>query len=125
MALPRAQENGSASTSILEMRNIAKRFDATQALDDVSLTLYPGEVHALLGENGAGKSTLIKIITGVYQPDRGEILLAGKPVVISSAAEAQRLGVAAIYQEPLLFPDLTVAENIFILSLIHIDAADE
>ena len=114
MALPRTQENGSASTSILEMRNIAKRFDATQALDDVSLTLYPGEVHALLGENGAGKSTLIKIITGVYQPDRGEIQLAGKPVVIGSAAEAQRLGVAAIYQEPLLFPDLTVAENIFI-----------
>ncbi len=114
MALPRTQENGSASTSILEMRNIAKRFDATQALDDVSLTLYPSEVHALLGENGAGKSTLIKIITGVYQPDRGEILLAGKPVVIGSAAEAQRLGVAAIYQEPLLFPDLTVAENIFI-----------
>ena len=114
MALPRTQENGSTSTSILEMRNIAKRFDATQALDDVSLTLYPGEVHALLGENGAGKSTLIKIITGVYQPDRGEILLAGKPVTIGSAAEAQRLGVAAIYQEPLLFPDLTVAENIFI-----------
>ena len=114
MALPRTQDNGSASAPILEMRNIAKRFDATQALDDVSLTLYPGEVHALLGENGAGKSTLIKIITGVYQPDRGEILLAGKPVVIGSAAEAQRLGVAAIYQEPLLFPDLTVAENIFI-----------
>ena len=114
MALPRTQENGSASTSILEMRNIAKRFDATQALEDVSLTLYPGEVHALLGENGAGKSTLIKIITGVYQPDRGEILLAGKPVTIRSAAEAQRLGVAAIYQEPLLFPDLTVAENIFV-----------
>jgi rhamnose transport system ATP-binding protein len=114
MALPRTQNNGAAPAPILEMRNIAKRFDATQALEDVSLTLYPGEVHALLGENGAGKSTLIKIITGVYQPDRGEILLAGKPVVISSAAEAQRLGVAAIYQEPLLFPDLTVAENIFI-----------
>ena len=73
-----------------------------------------GEIHALLGENGAGKSTLIKIITGVYQPDRGEIQLDGKPVAISSAAEAQRLGIAAIYQEPLLFPDLNVAENIFI-----------
>ena len=114
MALPRTQDNGSASAPLLEMRNIAKRFDATQALDDVSLTLYPGEVHALLGENGAGKSTLIKIITGVYQPDRGEILLAGNLVQIPNAAEAQRLGVAAIYQEPLLFPDLTVAENIFI-----------
>ena len=109
-----AAETDPATTPILEMRNIAKRFDATQALEDVSLSLFPGEVHALLGENGAGKSTLIKIITGVHQPDRGEILLAGKPVSIGSAAEAQRLGVAAIYQEPLLFPDLNVAENIFV-----------
>ena len=99
---------------ILEIRGVAKRFDATQALEDVSLTLHAGEIHALLGENGAGKSTLIKIITGVHQPDRGQILLAGRPVTIRSAAEAQRLGVAAIYQEPLLFPDLNVAENIFI-----------
>jgi rhamnose transport system ATP-binding protein len=114
MDLARDPEGDSAPVPILELRNIAKRFDATQALDDVSLALYSGEVHALLGENGAGKSTLIKIITGVYQPDRGEILLAGKPAAIRSAAEAQRLGVAAIYQEPLLFPDLTVAENIFV-----------
>ncbi len=99
---------------ILEIRGVSKRFDATQALEDISLALHPGEIHALLGENGAGKSTLIKIITGVHQPDRGEILLAGQPVTIRSAAEAQRLGVAAIYQEPLLFPDLNVAENIFI-----------
>ena len=99
---------------VLEIRGVAKRFDATQALHDVSLALHAGEIHALLGENGAGKSTLIKIITGVHQPDRGEILLAGRPVTIRSAAEAQRLGVAAIYQEPLLFPDLNVAENIFI-----------
>src|SRR4029453_7156342 len=70
-------DDPSAGTSpILEMRNIAKRFDATQALEDVSLALYSGEVHALLGENGAGKSTLIKIITGVHQPDRGEMVLA-------------------------------------------------
>jgi rhamnose transport system ATP-binding protein len=99
---------------ILEIRGVSKRFDATQALEDVSLALYPAEIHALLGENGAGKSTLIKIVTGVHQPDRGEILLGGRPVTIRSAAEAQRLGVAAIYQEPLLFPDLNVAENIFI-----------
>jgi rhamnose transport system ATP-binding protein len=99
---------------ILEIRAVAKRFDATQALEDVSLALRAGEIQALLGENGAGKSTLIKIITGVHQPDRGQILLAGRPVTIRSAAEAQRLGVAAIYQEPLLFPDLNVAENIFI-----------
>ena len=103
-----------ASGPVLAMRNIAKRFGATQALEDVSLELHPGEVHALLGENGAGKSTLIKIITGVHQPDHGEIQLDGKPVAIRSAAEAQRLGIAAIYQEPLLFPDLNVAENIFI-----------
>ena len=99
---------------ILEIRGVAKRFDATQALEDVSLTLHAGEIHALLGENGAGKSTLIKIVTGVHQPDSGQILLGGQPVTIRSAAEAQRLGVAAIYQEPLLFPDLNVAENIFI-----------
>ncbi|MEP5514704.1 MAG: ATP-binding cassette domain-containing protein, partial [Bauldia litoralis] len=96
----RPAEDGRASVPVLEMRNIAKRFDATQALEDVSLTLYPGEIHALLGENGAGKSTLIKIMTGVHQPDRGEILLAGKPVTIRNAAESQRLGIAAIYQEP-------------------------
>src|SRR5579863_6594433 len=101
-------------TPVLEIRGVSKRFDATQALDDVSLTLHAGEIHALLGENGAGKSTLIKIITGVHQPDRGQILLSARPVAIRSAAEAQRLGVAAIYQEPLLFPDLNVAENIFI-----------
>ena len=99
---------------ILDIRGVAKRFDATQALEDVSLALFPGEIHALLGENGAGKSTLIKIITGVHQPDRGQIWLSGVRVSIASAAEAQRMGVAAIYQEPLLFPDLNVAENIFI-----------
>ena len=103
-----------ASSPVLELRGIAKRFGATQALDDVSFALHPGEIHALLGENGAGKSTLIKIMTGVYQPDRGEILLSGAPIAMASAAEAQRHGIAAIYQEPLLFPDLNVAENIFI-----------
>ena len=99
---------------LMEMRHISKRFDATQALDDVSLTLYGGEVHALIGENGAGKSTLIKIMTGVYRPDTGDILLDGKPVQIRNSQEAQTLGVAAIYQEPMVYPDLNVAENIFI-----------
>src|SRR5918911_5172678 len=101
-------------TPILQIRNISKRFDTTQALDDVSLALYPGEIHALLGENGAGKSTLIKIMTGVHPPDTGEILLDGKPIVIASPVEAQAYGIAAIYQEPMIFPDLNVAENIFI-----------
>jgi rhamnose transport system ATP-binding protein len=96
------------------MRHVSKRFDTTQALDDVSLTLYPGEIHALLGENGAGKSTLIKIMTGVHSPDQGEILLDGKPIVLNSPIEAQAYGIAAIYQEPMVFPDLNVAENIFI-----------
>ncbi len=103
-----------ANTAVLEMRHISKRFDATQALDDVSLDLRAGEVHALLGENGAGKSTLIKIMTGIHAPDAGEILLDGRPIRIPNAMQAQRMGIAAIYQEPMIFPDLSVAENIFI-----------
>src|SRR6202049_621536 len=89
-------DGATAVAPIIEIRGVAKRFDATQALDDVSLALHAGEIHALLGENGAGKSTLIKIITGVHQPDRGQILLAGRPVTIRSAAGGQRLGGAAI-----------------------------
>ena len=99
---------------VLEVLNISKRFDMTQALEDVSLKMYPGEIHALVGENGAGKSTLIKILTGLQQADQGELRLSGTPVKISNSQEAQTYGIAAIYQEPLLFPDLDVAENIFI-----------
>ncbi|MEA3337905.1 MAG: sugar ABC transporter ATP-binding protein [Chloroflexota bacterium] len=99
---------------ILEMQHISKRFDATQALDDVSLLVYPGEVHALIGENGAGKSTLIKVMTGIYRPDQGEILLDDQPVHIHNSQQAQAHGIAAIYQEPMVYPDLNVAENIFI-----------
>jgi len=99
---------------ILEMRGVSRAFGSTQALADVSIQLFGGEIHALLGENGAGKSTLIKIMTGVQQPDTGEILLDGQPVRVASSQDAQRLGVAAIYQEPMIFPDLSVAENIFI-----------
>ena len=103
-----------AERPVLEMVGVSKAFGATQALADVSLDLRPGEIHALLGENGAGKSTLIKIMTGVQQPDSGELRIDGKPVRVSSSQDAQRLGVAAIYQEPMIFPDLSVAENIFI-----------
>ncbi|MEZ4673822.1 MAG: sugar ABC transporter ATP-binding protein [Caldilineaceae bacterium] len=99
---------------VLEMRGISKRFDMTQALEQVSLALYPGEIHALLGENGAGKSTLIKIMTGIYQPDQGAILLDGQPITIQNSIDAQTQGIAAIHQEPMIFPDLNVAENIFI-----------
>lgn len=99
---------------VFEIRGVSKRFDATQALSDVSLSLHPGEVHALVGENGAGKSTLIKIMTGIHPADSGAMYLAGEGFQPSDAAEAQRTGVAAIYQEPSIFPDLTVAENIFI-----------
>ena len=102
------------TTPILEMQSISKRFDMTQALDGVSLQLYPGEIQALLGENGAGKSTLIKIMTGIYTPDSGAMLLDGRPITVRSPIEAQAQGIAAIHQEPMIFPDLNVAENIFI-----------
>jgi rhamnose transport system ATP-binding protein len=104
----------SEAPTILEVRGVSKRFGSTQALDDVSLTLRTGEIHALLGENGAGKSTLIKIMTGVEQPDAGSMAVDGVEVVLGSALQAQDLGIAAIYQEPMSFPDLSVAENIFI-----------
>lgn len=103
-----------AKVPVLQMRHISKRFDTTQALDDVSLELYPGEIHALMGENGAGKSTLIKIMTGVYHPDDGEMLLEGEPIRVTNSVDAQGYGIAAIYQEPMVYPDLNVAENIFI-----------
>jgi rhamnose transport system ATP-binding protein len=99
---------------VLEMVQVSKQFGATQALEDVSIALRGGEIHALLGENGAGKSTLIKIMTGIQQQDAGEIRIDGEPVRVASSQDAQRLGVAAIYQEPMIFPDLSVAENIFI-----------
>ncbi|GHU82817.1 ribose import ATP-binding protein RbsA [Clostridia bacterium] len=97
----------------LEISHITKIFPGVKALDDVAFTLRPGEIHALVGENGAGKSTFIKVLTGVYQPDGGEILLDGKPVVMANPVVAQSLGIAAIYQHVTAYPDLTVAENIF------------
>jgi rhamnose transport system ATP-binding protein len=98
---------------VMELTGVSKRFDATQALDDVSLTLYPGETHALLGENGAGKSTLIKVMTGIHAPDAGVLRVAGEEATFKGSGDAQRAGIAAIYQEPAIFPDLNVAENIF------------
>jgi len=99
---------------VLELRAVAKSFAATAALKDMSLAIEPGEIHAIVGENGAGKSTLIKIMTGVHRPDAGEIRVEGRVVTLRSTQEAQTEGIAAIYQEPMVFPDLNVAENIFI-----------
>jgi rhamnose transport system ATP-binding protein len=101
-------------TSVVELRGIDKSFAGFPALKDVSFEVRAGEVHALLGENGAGKSTLIRIIAGVHAPDRGEVRIAGEVVRLSSPREARRLGIATVYQELLLFPELTVAENIFL-----------
>jgi rhamnose transport system ATP-binding protein len=93
---------------------VSMRFAATQALDDVSLDLLSGEVHALVGENGAGKSTLVKILAGVHQPDAGTLQLDGEEISLSGPSQARSLGIAVVHQEPRLFPDLTVAENVFI-----------
>ncbi|MFJ1647858.1 sugar ABC transporter ATP-binding protein [Streptomyces sp. NPDC088258] len=98
---------------VLALKDVSKSFGAVRALRDVSLRLFPGEAHALAGENGAGKSTLIKTLAGVHRPDSGEVLLDGSPVVFHGPADARDAGIAVIYQEPTLFPDLSIAENIF------------
>ena len=101
-------------SALLEMRSITKRFPGVVALDRVDFELERGEVHVLLGENGAGKSTLVKMLAGAYRPDEGEILLDGEAASISSATDAQKLGISTIYQEFNLVPQFTVAENIFL-----------
>ncbi|MBB3610791.1 sugar ABC transporter ATP-binding protein [Rhizobium sp. BK602] len=103
-----------SNTAILEMRGISQIFPGVKALDGVSIALYPGKVTALIGENGAGKSTLVKILTGIYRPNEGEILVDGKPVTFHNAQAAIDAGVTAIHQETVLFDELTVAENIFL-----------
>ena len=106
-------DNKARRDPILKLTDISKAFGGVQALADANFELYPGEIHALVGENGAGKSTMVKVITGVHQPDSGEILFGGEPVTIPNPQYAQRLGIAAIYQEATVFPDLDVAENIY------------
>src|SRR5262245_46283806 len=98
--------------ALLQLTKVTKSFGAVRALKGVSFELKTGEIHALLGENGAGKSTLIKIITGAHRPDSGTMCVDGTEVHRLTPAAAHRLGVACIYQQPALFPDLTVAENI-------------
>src|SRR4030081_871614 len=97
---------------LLQLANLTKSFGAVRALKGVSFDLRAGEVHALLGENGAGKSTLIKVITGAHQPDGGTIKIDGVPAERLNPASARAFGIAAVYQQPALFPDLSVAENI-------------
>ncbi|CAM3072595.1 sugar ABC transporter ATP-binding protein [Paracoccus nototheniae] len=100
--------------AVLSLRGIVKTFPGVRALDGVQLDLFPGQVTALIGENGAGKSTIVKVLTGIYQPDEGQILVAGQPVRFPTAQAAGAAGVTAIHQETVLFDEMTVAENIFI-----------
>jgi ribose transport system ATP-binding protein len=100
--------------SLLFAKGICKQFNGIEVLKNVDLEIRSGEVHALMGENGAGKSTIIKIITGVYTKDGGEIFIDGEPVEITSRQDARKNGISVIYQELSLIPALTVAENIFL-----------
>jgi ribose transport system ATP-binding protein len=99
---------------VVEVSTVSKRFGGVLALDHVSLTVLPGEVHALVGENGAGKSTLIKVITGVHPPDAGEVRYQGQPVTFARPLDAQAAGISTTYQELNLVPQLSVAENLFL-----------
>jgi rhamnose transport system ATP-binding protein len=106
---------GSGRRPILRVHDASKAFGAVQALQGVSIDLYGGEVHAVVGENGAGKSTLVKILGGVHPPDRGTLVDAdGNALVLTGPAAARDAGIAIIFQEPTLFPDISVAENVFI-----------
>ena len=102
------------SAVLLEMRNISKSFGGVKALEDVSLTLRSGEIHALMGENGAGKSTLIKVLTGVHERDSGAIAFEGREISPKSPKEAEAHGISTVYQEVNLIPTLSVAENILL-----------
>src|SRR5581483_3370591 len=104
----------SGSEPVLRARGLVKRFGAVTALDGVDLELYPGEVLAVIGDNGAGKSTLIKVLTGVFQPDDGEILLDGERVHLHSPLDARRLGIETVYQDLAMAPALDIASNLFL-----------
>ena len=112
-ATARDDTGETAGPPAVALRGVSKRFLATQALSDVTLELRAGSVHALVGENGAGKSTLVKTLAGIHAPDEGTVELDGEPIVLHGPAQARALGIAVVHQEPRLFPDLTVAENVF------------
>jgi len=105
---------GNPEAPLLSLEHAQKSFGAVRALEDVHIELYGGEVHGLVGENGAGKSTLVKILAGVHRPDAGRLLVGGEEAIFDNAKQSQAAGIAIIFQEPTLFPDLTVAENIFV-----------
>jgi rhamnose transport system ATP-binding protein len=107
-----------APVPVLSLAGVHKHFGGIQALRGVDLDLFPGEVVALVGENGAGKSTAVKIMTGVYRPDAGQVRVAGRPVELESTQDAWRYGIAAVYQETVMFDELSVAENIFMGHLV-------
>ena len=109
-----AAKRPATSAPILSLEHASKAFAGVHALQDVSLELHAGEAHGLVGENGAGKSTLVKILGGVHQPDSGVVVLDGSDVFLGGPGDAADRGIAVIYQEPTLFPDLSVAENVFI-----------
>ena len=111
---PTAEQPNTPVVPVLEARSVTKRFAGVTALDSVDFAVRPGESLALMGENGAGKSTLIKVLTGVYQPDDGELLLGGVPAKFARPLDAQRGGVSTIYQEVNLIPLMSVAQNIFL-----------
>ncbi|PYG28881.1 sugar ABC transporter ATP-binding protein [Pelagimonas varians] len=111
---PQGADGSGDTPPVLTLDNITKVFPGVKALDGVRLDLYAGQVTALIGENGAGKSTVVKTLTGIYQPDGGQILLGGTPVPFATPQDAAKAGVTAIHQETVLFDELSVAENVFI-----------
>src|ERR671926_265886 len=103
-----------ATEPVLRLEHADKSFGAIRALEDTHIELYAGEAHALVGENGAGKSTLVKILAGVHRPDGGRLLLEGEEAIFDTTKQSQDAGIAIIFQEPPLFPDESVGENIFV-----------
>ena len=103
-----------AAAPLLQVENLLKRFPGTVAVRNVSFGIWPGTIHALVGENGAGKSTIIKMLSGVYSPDGGQILIKGQPVDITSPHVAQECGISTVYQERTLINNLSALENIFL-----------
>ncbi len=103
-----------ADRPVVSLQHAVKKFGSFTAMSDGCIELYPHRIHALAGENGAGKSTLVKVLAGIHQPNSGEFLVEGQPVRFKTPAESKAAGISVIYQEPTLFPDLTVAENIYV-----------